>query len=100
MGQDDNGVCDEQHGRDNDGLRHVDACHLRLAVRQVDGGDYRCAYAEHQGHARVDEKEWGGDVDRRQRIAADAFAHEDAVGDDEDGREYHAQDGRYQQLPE
>ena len=100
IAQDGRGIGNEQQGRDDDGLRYVDACHLRLAVRQMDGCHDRRPDTEHQRHARIDEEQRSGDVDRRQRVATDAFAHKDAVRNDEDGRKHHAQHGGYQQLPE
>ena len=86
--------------RNRNGLRHVDACRLDLAVRKVDRGHDRSPHTEHQPHARIDEEQRRGDVHRGQRIAADTAPDEDAVRDDECGRKQHPQHRGDQQPAE
>lgn len=89
----------QQERRHHDGLRDVDTRRLDLPLREVDRRHDRSPDTEHQPDARADQEQRRGDVDRRQRIAADAASHENPVRDYENGRENHPQDGGDQQFP-
>ena len=102
MGAEDRGGAQQEHRqrREDDRLRDVDGGDARLALRQMDRGDNRAAHAEHQAQPRAEREERGGDIDRGQRVAPDAPADEDAVGEDKDRRKEHPQYGGDEETAE
>ena len=90
----------DQQRRKHQRLRDVDLRHASFALREVDRRHDRAAHAEHQSQPRAEREERRDDIDRGEGVAAYAPPYEDAVGDDEHGREDHAHDRGKEEAPE